>query len=86
MPPSAFDALTGVPVSMGLLNPPADIIPHPSGAGVSDLTSPEHQYEPPAWGPELSPQLRGLVSIGGAYYPGEPSGTSQVCCSFSITL
>ena len=61
--------------------PPPDILPHPSGATVSDLTRPEHQFQP--WRPDLEARLRALEGMGGgslhAMAPLGASG-SQVCC------
>lgn len=64
-----------------LPHPPPDILPHPSGATVSDLTRPEHQFEP--WRPDLEARLRELESAGGgSLHAMAPLGASgnQVCC------
>ena len=83
-PPPALDALK-VPVSMGHLYPPADILPHPSGANISDL--PQHNPLPghQSWGPELDPQLYGFESLGGPFSPSGPLRIPQVRRSFSTT-
>ena len=65
---------------MSHFNPLPQKLPSPSGANVSDVTRPEHQFEPQAWKPELDPQLHGLESLGGSYDSAGPSGpAAQVC-------
>ena len=82
-PPSPLDA-PEAPFGMGHRNPLPDILSHLSGAAVSNLNRPEHQFVPQAWRPELDPQLSGLESLRGSFDTVGPSGTSQVCCGFLV--
>ena len=52
------------PVLLDVRAPPPDILPHPSGATVADLTRPEHQFDPHAWRPDVHQAVMDLPGLG----------------------
>ena len=77
-PAAAPEAHADLP-GLEALPPPADILPHSSGATVSDLTGPEHQFQPQAWRPEVEPHLYLLDSWERAPRGLQTDPGNQVC-------
>lgn len=79
-PPPAFPQARADLLGLGALPPPPNILPHPSGATVSDLTRPEHQLQPQAWRPEIEPHLYVLDSLERSPHGLLTDSGNQVCC------
>ena len=62
--PPASPQAGSSPPSATRRDPPPDILPHPSGATVADLTRPEQQFDPHAWRPDVHHVAMDLPGLG----------------------